>query len=606
MYLTYIRANIWAQLPLPDYRARFFIESYIERLRLHTPHFYQSRLMNVFSSSLELLNYIHEYSQNNKNERYLVSTLAELEEVWNADCIASELLQDLVGLRNRSFAAARKCFDVSTLKELRALARALLSRKDDYAQRLVASLEDAIVSPADLTRKDRLLRRISELTGHYVTLLLNSGYSPTYLFNRAQQFTRPNKYGARTFAEQFRLVTERLLGQSIVFEVTFAIGTTQQSRLLAASGESGIQFSEDRPPQLSNLDYEKLVKGFDARLHATCNAVKAADPITAAFRSKDQLDQLLDQLTALEMVSEIKISPHCVATWSHNNYNYSHVVNVNLLLAFMSSEVGTYFSSSETSIRDSYKSLDDDAKDRLSRSLRYLSLARSSVSMDQKLLNLWIALESLFDKSGAIISTILVYLPRLYAVAGLHRRIAYLRDLLVENACAITPGVASAMGVSFDAFGSEITEENLFSLLRSESATIELFDSLGDLDHLKFKLRLIFEELRDNEAVSARLGKSAKDVERQLRRIYFLRNKIAHSGFHGVVRPQLATHLLDYIAVCYKAISKAAESVRGPEVYSISELLVAARMGADNIHDAVGGERPRIDSLDQILLKPVI
>ena len=606
MYLKYYPEQIWDQLPFPDYRARFFVESYIERLRLYTPHFYQSRLMNVFSSSAELLNYIAEYSQNSKNERYLISTLDELEEVWDADCVAIDLLQDLRNLRLTSFSAARKKFDPLTVQQLRALSRAILSRKSEYSRRLIDMLEQAIVSAADLSRNERLLTRIHDLTGHYVTLLLNNGYSPTYLFNRAQQFTRISKYAGRTFPEQFRLITERLLSQSIDFDVYYAIWTTNQALLLEIGDEAGIEFTEARPARLQDRDHDKLVKGIDAKLYIVCRSVTATDPISAAFRSKDQLDRLLDQVTALEMVSELKVSPHCVAIWAHNGYSYTRTVSIDLLLAFMSSEVGTYFSSSETSIRESYRALNDGARDRLNRSLRYLRLARSSVSMDQKLLNLWIALESLFDRPGAILSNILEYLPRLYAVAGLHRRIAYIRDLLVENEVGITPGVAAEIGVSTEVFGAEITEEHIFRLLRNESATVELFNSLGTREHLKFKLKWIYEELKDNASISMRLRKSAKDVERQLRRIYFLRNKIAHSGFHGVVRPQLATHLLDYIAVCYKAISKATESVQGDQHYSIAELLIAARMGADNIFHEADGSNPLIIRLSQILLRPVI
>lgn len=562
--------------------------------------------MNAFSVAAEIDTYIDEFLADGRAQQYITSSLTELEETWDHDPIAGELFRDLLPIRSRVFRDVRKKVERRSLMDLRTLVRALVRRKDEYGQQIVAKLRDAISRPEDLTQKHRVLREISDLTRRYVTLLLNNGYSPTYLFNRAQFFTRPNKFGGRSFDEQFARIAEQLRSQVVEYDVHFAIATGSPDLLLSVTDEPGMVLEANAPASLSDPNRELIVRGVDAKVFATCQKVRATDPITAAFKSKERLDRLLDQATALELIGGIRVGAHSIATFTINNSAYSRHIDVDKLLGFMSSEIGTYFSASEGSVRDAVKSLSEDAVDRLGRSLRYLRIARDAVSMDQKLLNLWIALESLFDKSGTTLSRVLEYVPRLYAVAGLHRRVAYLRDLLAANTCPISPLAGQVMGDPGAVFSQEITENMIFLLLRNEPAAIEQFEALGELEHLKFRFLFVYDEVKDNAAISIRLKKSATDVTRQLRRIYFLRNKIAHSGFHGAVRPQLATHLLDYIAVCYRAISKAAACAEVGAKYSISDLLISARLGAEKVEARVALGTPPVTALSEVLLSPIL
>lgn len=90
--MKYLRDQIWSRIPIDDFRSRFFVETYIEKLSVYTPHFSQSRLMNLFSSCSELLVYIEEYSNNEKNAGYLFSALDEIDSCFSTDVIAQEIL----------------------------------------------------------------------------------------------------------------------------------------------------------------------------------------------------------------------------------------------------------------------------------------------------------------------------------------------------------------------------------------------------------------------------------------------------------------------------------------------------------------------------------
>ena len=215
--------------------------------------------------------------------------------------------------------------------------------------------------------------------------------------------------------------------------------------------------------------------------------------------------------------------------------------------------------------------------------MRYLRLARNSISLEQKLLNLWIALESLFSGGdSSILQNIVDFVPEVYAVIGLRRRVNYIRELLVQHEVQTTPLVRPLVQGSAR-FDKLTTDDQVFAILRNESACKELFDSLGRKEHFKYKLLSTVTCVKNNKSLSNRTRQTEVDVKRQLRRIYFLRNKIAHTGHYANIKPQLITHLLDYLAVCYKTISDSANLAKADSVHSITDLLSGYKMGAEDI-----------------------
>lgn len=605
--LQYQNDVMWARLPLADFRPRFFVESYIEKLRIHTPHFYQARLLNIFSACSEMIVYIDSLQFNNKNGGYVVSSLEEMVDCWESDPIAQEVIGEFALLSSDLVKKVKTGeIDQNTQVRLKGLCRAILCRQENYVTALIAQLEDSILGAADLNQKDRIAKLIDRLTGLYTTHLLNQGYSPTYLYNRSAMFLRENNYGDRNFAAQLRQVTSRLRNQQSLFEIYYGFHTSRPSMFLSVMDEPDMEFLGEVPAEITAENLEKFKKNISINVVVKVIST-ATDYVTAALRVKERLDRFLDAELALEFSKGMQISAHCV-TINRQSPQLTHIktLNVDVLLEFMSSEVGTSFSQSNTPIRHAFKSLNDDSKEQLGRSLRYLRLARNSVSVEQKLLNLWIALESIFGSTGAsIIGNILEFVPQFYAVSGLGRRVAYLRELLSANEVDVTPIIAADICTGLSKFDASVTDTQIFALLRNEKAAIELFGSLGNKEHLKFKLMKIFTELKNNKSILARLDRSEADVSRQLRRIYFLRNKIAHTGHFRDVRPQLVTNLLDYIAISYRAISAAASKTMQNENYSIPELLSASRMGADLVRARVSS-KDEVNALEQVTLLPVI
>lgn len=552
-----------------------------------------------------MMEHIEAYQINEKNGGYVASSMEEITNCWDSDPVAQEILGDFSVLRlDLSKKVKANEFAHNALTRLKSFCRAILYRQEAYLTTLLAQLDNAVLGAADLTQKDRITSLIDRLTGLYTTYLLNQGYSPTYLYNRSEMFLRENNYGGRIFADQFHMITDRLRNKQSQFEVYYGFHTPKPNLLLSVTDEPDLQFLRTIPAEITAENLKKFKKNIQINIVAKAT-LTATDYVSAALKTKERLDRFLDAFTALEFDSELKMSAQCV-TINRGTPIHVKTLNVDVLLKFMSSEGGTTISQPSTPVRQIFKSLDESAKEQLSRSLRHLRLAKHSVSLEQKLLNLWIALESLFSNAGSsIIGNILEFIPQFYAVTGVIRRVAYLRELLVENRIPVTPLISAIIGPGVVNFNSLVTDTQVFTILRSKKAAIELFNSLGNREHLKFKLMQIFEELKDNQSISSRLKRSEEDVNRQLRRIYFLRNKIAHTGHFQGVRPQLVTHLLDYVAISYRAIATAANKSKQGEVYSIEELLASGRMGVDVVIGRVAS-KDEVSTLDQVTLHPVV
>lgn len=344
---------------------------------------------------------------------------------------------------------------------------------------------------------------------------------------------------------------------------------------------------------MSEKELDKLKKEFEPNIYVKIS-LNSTDYVTASWNGKELLDKILDITTALELNPRIQVSSQCISISKNASLTHKKNLNVGLLVAFLSSENGTHLSNTDTKLHATTIKLNEISRAHLGRSLRYLRLARESISLEQKLLNLWIALESLFSEGDSnIIANITSFVPQFYAVTGIARRVIYIRNLMVKNAIEISPLAKQVISTNASTFNKETTPNEIFSILRDEKAAIELFKTLDELEHLKFRFIKIFEEVKDQKTILARIGQSEKDVSRQLRRIYFVRNKIAHTGHYENIRPQLITHLLDYLVVSYLAISESATAAKAGHTYSIVELLDAYKMGAEQvIHSCKDGPNP--------------
>lgn len=601
-FLKYISLDVWAKIYGQDYRSRFFVEVYIEKLRMYTPPFHQTRLMNVFSACEEMLVYLDEVALNEKNGSYVESALKELNNCLVFDPVASDLF-----IEHKVFVKELMSSPLNgyQLKKIGVICRSILGRIDAYRDKLRAALMAEMVQEASEAAALRIIQQIEKLTGLYITDLLNQGYSPTYLYHRSDAFRHLKSYGDKSFQEQLKAVGDRLSGASIEFHVHYGISTNKNSALHAAPKAPCLEFISQLPQRIKPENLEKMHKDFEGKMW--CRAtVSATDYISAALKVKEELDGFLDTFTPFEFDTSLKISSHALITYNLNQHSYQHCINVGLLTGFMTVQSSLDSHGQAFSLTNLMSRLDSQAVDQLSRSLRHLRLARETSSLEQKMLNLWISLEALFPGiEGSIIGSILEFLPELYAVQGVSRRINYIASLLSLNEISVPEKAKALFRIESERFGRDVSADQLFRLIKDDDASKSLYDSIDGMEHLRFRLSTLRDELKSSKTIKARIDKTQEDVALQLRRIYFYRNKIAHTGHFKNVKPQLIMHLTDYLSTIYECLVRAA-SISAPDVHhSISDLLISSKMGSEKVLSFLR-TNTEVSSFSNIALEPLI
>lgn len=584
--MIYLSEKIWGSLPIPDYRGRFFIESFWEYISNSTPHFYQARLMNVISSANEVIGAICDYKENNQNLKTLKNAIQEFEKCFSTDIVASEVFSNQ---KNSVHRIIKTCLcdspSKTDLHRLNVICDSILRKKDEYTKLLQSTLRESVLGVVDLKQKDRNLSKIHDITGLYITNLLNDGYSPTYLYNRMEMFTRFNNYKGRSFAEQFNIVTESLITRERKYKIIYAVKTSNVSALNNLDKLYEVNVSNTIPVVTDINESKKLKISFEPNLFFVVELM-SNDYVSASWRAKEKIDKYVDFALANYPKMKISISEYCLSVHKVKGFTHKHTVSISLLIKFLTSN-STFFNQGDLDGKSSKlltSVLDGKSVDHFSRSLRHLRLGREATALEQKLLNIWISLESLFiETDKTIINSVLEYIPLIYAVKGIKSRIVYLLKLLSKYKIEIPAELQKQYDLKCITFNEDFCADKFFTIIKDEKSALSIFESINYKEHLKFRIYHIFNEIKDSEAVFARITKTIEDVKRQIRRIYYYRNCIVHTGSFDNIRPQLINHLYDYLSVCYQAVFESLSSLESQTNLSLLDLLVCYRLGAEEV-----------------------
>ena len=603
--MKFLSDSYWNDLPIPDYRGRFFVELYWELLSKDTPHFYQARLMNTISSLDELIEAIHLFKENEKNLSALTNASRETISVLNFDDVIKRLYSKEVKLLLDILKNIEKeSIEKQDLRKIILISNKILACKERYLNELQSELKSSLTSTLDLSQKERVLLEIQKTTSIYVSSLLSEGYSPTYLYNRMEYLTRHNNYGARDFSQQLNSIISKLDNKKRSYRVYFAVKTNKKETLLKNEHLHNLTFVSKIPEDLRPAA-EDAFRNFTSNLYATAE-INGQDYIGAAWEAKDIIDKSLDYILTKSPRINIAICEHCFSVYKAGGHIYKQNINIDLLIKFLSHD--PHINLDETHSHSSIKSnLTEGSFEHLSRSLRYLRLGRESVSLEQKLLNIWIAMESLFIdlNSKNIIDRILDFVPRAYAYETLLKRSSYVLKLLSKHKISIPESLKSDLGVSEDTFSSSVSKIVFHNTLMIDGNARKLFESIENSEHLKFRIKSVYDEIKNIKSIKARLNKTEKDVSMQLRRLYLYRNKIAHAGYLSGIRPQLINNLVDYLMVCYKAIFVTLASIDDDRKFTVSDSILSYSTGI-NIKDKELEAVSFDISHDNLLVMPAI
>lgn len=534
----------WESLPIDDYRQSFFIKIYCEKLNLSNPFFIQARLGTVFSCIEEIKLYINSLDYT-KNSTYIENGIEELVELIDSDYAFLNVVKENWDFLKSKLNNIKK--DIAKQKiNLINILNILGSYKILYEEKLFEKMSLSIFGDCDLGKTDRVLAEIEENTSKYISYLLDCGFSHLYLFNRKEYFTRLSNYGSRNFKAQFESVFYKLSKNRQEFKVYFLIsdisGFDQVKEYFL---DNKIKILENIETEVSKSYYEKLKKTDNQDKYLEVS-VESSDYMVASSNARKILEKLLD-IALYSSKCNFKVSDICITKSMKEPYA-THDVSILEMCEKTYRELSLYSHRYQVlQFNHTIQKLDDTDKSQILQSLRYVRLTRNINSNEQKILNLWISFESLFSWKGdsSVLGILLDYVPKIYAQVAFLTRLDL--GLYILKRCKVKILDSKA--------NRSLNLRDLFDVLSNEEKAINVFNSIDD-ELLKYRWSKLCKSYSSGDHIVKEIKKTEKDVARQIRRIYFLRNKISHTGFYADINPILTLHLMDYVQVCYVGLHK--------------------------------------------------
>lgn len=595
--MKYLPDDDWQKLPIPqnDYRPRFFIELYQEAVNLHTPISYQPRIMSLFSYIEEILDLINNYKKHISIKDHIIRSINEFIKYLENDISARTIYKKEKDIINNYKNISE--LTANDINKLELLMKLFLDQKKEkeYWRILCKNLTESVCDDSlDLDKKRRVLDLIDNSCKIFLSHILNKGASKKYLFNRSDQFKRKNNYKTRKWNEQLKKVIDSFDEKKKDFSIFFMIEVSPKLELINENISKSIQeyniFKEKE-----SIGQKRIIKFSRFSLFDEQSKSKERDLYILKFKNKsysydNALLKAKEELSILDFLSvnyKVDIMPNALIIEKNNSTYHDQIVSVDDYL-----DNNFFLLKEEINLSSVSDKLTSEALGILKSSLRYFRLAKQSKSIEQKLINTWIAIESLYIKSkehessdkkkSSLIENIIHYVPMIYNSFSIIRKIRYAKKILVSNKIKITSKIRSELDIKDEHFSNYITDNDIWKIMQRK----DLFDSLMEdkeiefLEHLKYRLTIIYEFCQKGEVLK-NFDKSKYMIENQLYRIYYMRNKITHSGEHNNINYDLLTHLTDYLVISYAAIVIGCKYL--PQIESIQEFSILDILGCYEI-----------------------
>lgn len=504
--------------------------------------------MNPISSLREVYDVLNDTLSDKKNVSILKTSCIELLSIIKKDVVIRRLLGKQYALLVKILEPVKnKELNLSEIecRNLMQLIKYALRMEEFYIKEVIDELMKEVLDEHNTEHKERTLNKIHYLTSILLSTLMSKGYSSTYLYNRINMLTWNNRYGENDFSAQMNSMLNRLSADPIIYKVIYAFkGAVVKRTFFALNEILGLTFinkSDMEPLVVKNKEFNfdlDVVDGF-----IMCE-IDAYDYISAAWNVNDMISGVED-LVAFEHKRNIfEVSGDCLVKVDAESNNF-HQVKIKLLRSMLIKRSDPYPFDMIKAINSVISKRDGNVSEVLKRALRYYKLGITSDSSESRFLSMWIALETIVGGEGStIIGRIISTIPKLYAFDSLHKKLKYTSMLLRKYSIEIPEELNYKVDAESGGFDSI---KSLYNILQSEDLTTILFKSLGDHELLKYRLRNLYLEFNNKESISNRVEITEDDVECQLKRIYYYRNKLVHEGYHGNLSPRIYSHLCEYI-----------------------------------------------------------
>lgn len=547
-----------------------FYQSWRELTETKTFDTYQYKSINIINGLAEVIHNISTYLDGiTKTDHAIKSSCAELNSLVGRDTV---LRTKFPSIQRRIQGAVTKSADsVGKLKALRYQLQTYQTFLiEDYDKKLAEVLAEHICNGS---------AEITNLTEKYISRCVDLGWSEKALSGKVDSLKSAamgdDAITIKRFLDKFINVPKQSFSVYFPFRIKIVpiAGKTREATLenvITKLEELGVQILSGEEicnnPHIDNLQFSKTSKYL-------IQTVTAYDIYSASHLAIREVSRALSMLSFFSAIETGKLSTD---SWLVFNNDSPYTTTIRLSQLY-----GTYEyldSSSTVFSRISNLMTEDtdvrsDLVPKIQSSFSFASLSRASTSLEEKYMNMWIALESLCltDSFDNIIGSILKTVPDAVCLRYLYRVV---RNFAEDCARCDISFEFSTHTINPRDPNKERLVSSMMNLLRDPAGYAELKDHCLVNALLSKRCEEIQSIVSDHIKMRDMVSKHHDTVSWHLDRLYRIRNEIAHAATsQNISTIRYIEHLYDYLATLVSEASRFASDYHVSNVGEVFSLI---------------------------------
>jgi hypothetical protein len=412
------------------------------------------------------------------------------------------------------------------------------------------------------------INKMRKFTRSYITTLLNSGYSSKYIEKESQKFffySNDRITGNAAILDYFELFSKKPIEYDVLYRApSYFLEFLESAKYLGIKVVKAV--ADDSPLFTDEVVAHKFNLGFE-EVYLWISEVSGKEPYVV----KSMADKKIETIQTLIGLYHHKESPKPIAECLVRNSVTGKCNKVAKLTNPMHKchDATQTVASKKLSTFMKAFALKSESFNKFHRSAELHSLALASESIENQMINLWIALESLIPSKDNddiaqiehISNSVMPFLNLEYIRKILTR---FSKDLLYWNG-----GVIKKIYKKINTQGVVSKTAHLLALPEYEALRTDLEKSFGDNHLLRDRYEHLVGLLSSPMKISNTLDMHATRVAWQLRRIYRARNMIVHDGSTPSYTEVLIENTHDYLDTVMKWLMALASSAN--TIHTVSQ-----------------------------------
>lgn len=518
--MRFRKIDKWDDVPGSE-NLLFFAQLVEEMLFDYSLDTYKPSVMHTGLLCSEALNTIREVKNGNIRVPNVWHVAAELYSSYQKDPVA----QDLVSLSSSALASTlkNKTNSINDLQTVLELISIDLS-PSKYKEKNETLLSAAIKQDASLPETRSTIRRLAR---NYITTLIAIGFHQKHIYQICLDFFfygNNRISGLRAIDDFLALFHVNATKYTVIFRVSQVFdGLSKVFQAL------GLKITRSKPALFTKSPYPEFTKLGHGEFFVIANDIEARDVYSARESAEHRLKLISTLLSMYHHKAPASWHQECVVYFENKKIAKKLKTPINSM--HKCSDLTQPIASKKLKQLLGNFSLEEKSFSKFIRSAQLHSMAISSDSKENQILNLWISLESLIPSESKkedtcniehIVSSIVPFLNISYIQSLLENLV---KDLLRWRSREIRPILKAVDGGGF------------VSRLAKILALEEHKSKRGQLADITSEFHLLHDRLVHFETIlcSPRSVKEILDahklrLEWQIRRVYRVRNIIVHSG----------------------------------------------------------------------------